>query len=460
MDWVGDMTGIFVGQRWRQAPMLAACAVLACVAAPAFAQVNPYAQTRVSGPGDNDDDPVGAPSAVPGLGEYSRGLSLGATVLTRYDSNLGRQVVADDGVRIRPQVSAGYGLGLGRGGLFFNGSYGRDFIYGTTRMRASDRLNLGSGLDFRLSRCSGQVGGSWRRGLSFATEASQFGGFSQEFASAGFSAQCRLGNAFSINGSILHSDIRTVRDSGAAIPFSTAFDMKRWSYSAGLGFGTPALGQFSLGGSISDSRMPGRQVLTPTGFVEDGLQQRSARFGYARRFGSRISLSGGVSYIDTQPSTSLSVVFIDGVPQVIDRPGYRGLGYDMALDVQFSPRLGLSANAGRNTFASGLVGAQFTVADTWAVQADYQLGRRYTLSAGVNGRHSQYRGAFTSPLDPVRRISDDFTRFYGQFSGRLGRRLRFAVDVTHNQRRSNPSVLSYDATSVGLTLGYQLGRGQ
>lgn len=265
------MNGLEVGQRMPRGMALVFCAVLAGVSAPAAAQINPNAQTTSSGPSDNDDDPLRAPSAVPGLSGYSRGLSLGITVSSRYDSNIGRQVVADDGYRIRPLVTGGYGLGLGRGGLFVQGNYGRDLVYGSSLVRPLDRLMLGGGVDFQLSRCTGQAGGSWRRGLTFVTDAALFGGFSQETATAGFAAQCRLGGALSLNGSVLRSDTRTVRNSAGAQPVSTAFDMQRWSYSAGLGFGTAALGQFSLGGSISDSRMPGRLLLTPSGLVEDGL---------------------------------------------------------------------------------------------------------------------------------------------------------------------------------------------
>ena len=438
---------------------LTAAAALACIGTPVSAQINPYAQTAAIGPGDNDDNPLRAPTAVPGLTGYSRGLSIDASIASRYDSNLTRRPIADAGFRVRPQVGIDYGLGLGRGGLFVQGNYGRDFIFGSSAIRPSDRLMLGGGVDFQLSRCTGQTGGSWRRGLTFVTDASQFGGFSQEIATAGFAAQCRVGNALSINGSVLRSDIKSVRDSAGAQSLSGAFDLQRWSYSAGLGFGTQALGQFSLGGSISDSRMPGRLVLTPTGLIEDGLGQRSARFGYSRRFGAKINLSAGLSYIDTQPNTTLSVIVIDGVPQIVDRPGFKGLGYDVALDVNLTPRFGLSATAIRNTMANGFVGAQFTIANSYAAQIDYRLGSRYTVAAGINTRKSEYRGAFTSALDPLRRISDDFTRVYGQFGGRLGRRLRFALDVAYSKRRSDPNLLNFDSTSVGLTIGYQLGRG-
>jgi Putative beta-barrel porin 2 len=436
---------------------LASTTLCAAVASPAAAQINPYAQTS-NASGDNDDAPLRAPSAVPGLTGFQRGLQLGAFMSVRYEDNLLRQAIKDDGFRIRPLVSGSYGLGLGRGGLFVQGNYGRDIIYGSNRVAPSERMMIGGGLDFNLSRCTGQVGGSWRRGLSFITEVSQFGGFSQETATAGFAAQCRLGGAFSLNGSVLRSDVSSNRNATGG-PASAAFDVQRWSYSAGVGFGNPTLGQFNLGGSISDSVMPGRLLLTPEGFVEDGLNQRSLRFGYSRQFGSKINVSAGVSYLDTQPTSTVNLIFIDGLPQLVDRPGFSGLGYDVALDFSFSPRLGMAFTAGRNTSANGVAGAQFVVSNSLAAQIDYRLGSRYTVAAGVNLRDSQYRGAFVSPLDPFRRQSDDFVRIFTQFSGRLGERLRFSVDVAHNRRRSNPAILNFNSTGVGLSLGYQLGRG-
>lgn len=451
------MIGDGAGLRRQLLPAAAVLALCALSAAPATAQVNPYAQTD-AGAADNDDDPLRAPSAVPGLVGYQRGLSLGASISVRYDDNLLRQAVKDDGFRIRPLVRGNYGLGLGRGGLFVQGNYGRDVIYGSNRVAPGERMMIGGGLDFSLTRCTGQVGGSWRRGLSFETDARLFGGFMRDTASAGVAASCRLGGAFSINGSVLRSDLSVNRTADGA-PASSAFDVQRWSYSAGIGFGNPTLGQFNLGGSISETNNPGRQLLTPEGFVDDGLTQRSLRLGYSRRFGSRINVSAGVSYLDTQPNTTVNLVFIDGIPQLVDRPGFTGMGFDVALDVNFSPRLGVAFTAGRNTNANGLAGAQFVISNTYAAQIDYQLGSRYSIAAGVNFRDSQFRGAFVSPLDPVRRRSDDFFRIFGRFSGKLGDRLRLSLDVAHNRRRSDPVDLNFNSTGVGLSLGYQLGRG-
>lgn len=79
-----------IDAKLRQLPLMSALSSLAFIASlatAAAAQINPYAQTGNAG-GDNDDDSLRAPSAVPGLSGYSRGLSLGASISTRYEDNL------------------------------------------------------------------------------------------------------------------------------------------------------------------------------------------------------------------------------------------------------------------------------------------------------------------------------------------------------------------------------------
>lgn len=437
------------GRPWQR---LALACGLMLAAAPALAQINPNYQPAPRA-FDNDDDPVRSSSGVPGLDGYpGRGLLLDLKVSSIYDSNLARQPIADDGLRIRPEVNARYGLGSGRLGLFAQGTYGRDIVYGTNRFPAADRVMVGGGLDMKLARCSLQAGGSWRRSLAFQTEATLFGGFQQEAAQAGLTGSCRIGGGLGINGSVLRSDFRTSRAN------SQAFNLNSWNYSLGLSLGSAALGQFSLTGSYSDSRMPGRLVVTPTGLFEDGLRQKSVRLGYARNFGPRIALTFGVSYLDTKPKLAAEVLLVDGVPQVVDRAGFSGLGYDGALDFTFTPRLGMQLTAARSVFANSLVGAQFTVTDVQALSFDYKLSSRYSFLVGAERRNNEYRGAFISGLDPTLRRNDEFSRIFGSMRAQLGQRIQLSLDVAHSLRRSNPAILNFNSTSVGLTLGLKFGR--
>lgn len=401
---------------------------------------------------DNDDAPLRATGNLPGLGGYpGRGLSLGATFAGRYESNLGRQGGDAAGFRLRPQADMRYGLALGRQGLYVEGTVGRDIILGSDVIPDRNRYSAGAGLAYQLSRCTGQLGASWQKSLAFETDALAFGGFEQERRNFGLSASCRLSAAISLEGSVIRQLVETSQRQFDPFGFNS------WTYTAGLGFGSAALGRFSLSGALTNSEMPGRLVVTPDGLLEDGLRQKSLRLGYQRKFGSRISLGLGVSYIDSQPKFDESILIIGGVPQLVPREGFSGLGYDVALDFVLSPRLSIDLTATRSSFVNPVVGAQLTVANNYAAAVNYRLNERYSVAAGASFRRNDFRGGFVSELEPFLRDSDQFDRFFGQFTAKMGRRLRIALDVTHNRRRSDPQVFNFSSTGAGINLGLDFG---
>ena len=438
------------GGSWHQRCALALLGLL-LPAVPAAAQAisaqPPSVQVR-----DKDDAPLRNTGNLPGLGGYpGRGLSLGADFSSRYESNLGRQGADSDGFRLRPQAEARYGLALGRQGLYVQGTIGRDIILGSDVIPDRNRYSAGAGLAYQLSRCTGQLGASWQKSLAFETDALAFGGFEQERRNFGVSASCRLGAAISLEGSVIRQLVETSQRQFDPFGFNS------WTYTAGLGFGSATLGRFSLSGALTNSEMPGRLVVTPNGLLEDGLRQKSLRLGYQRQFGSRITLGLGASYLDSQPKFDETILIIGGVPQVVPREGFSGLGYDVALDVVLSPRLSIDLTATRSSFLNPVVGAQLTIADNYAGAIRYRLNERYTVAAGATFRRNDFRGGFASELEPFVRVSDQFDRFFAQFTARMGRRIRLALDVTHNRRRSDPQIFNFSSTGVGLSLGLDFG---
>lgn len=425
---------------------------MAAAAAPASGQIVP---TKQDAPQvrDSDDEPLRSSGGLPGLGGYpGRGLSISGSLLTRYEDNISRQVVPDAGFRLRPQLDLAYGLALGRQGLYVEGSVARDMFIATDFRPDRGRYTAGAGLAYQLSRCTGDVGASWQRSLAFLSDAIEFGGFEQQRTSFGLTANCRIGGSLSVQGSVNRRDVETERSVG------DAFNFNSWSYSAGIGFGNAGLGQFSLNASVTDTAMPGRLVVTPTGFAEDGLLQRNVRFGYQRSFGSRISIAAGLSYIDTQPSLPETIVIIDDELQLVPREGFSGLGFDVGLDLTLSPRLSIDLTSTRSTFVNPVVGAQFTVFTAYAGAIRYRLNDRYAVAIGASRRDNSYRGGFVSDLQPFLRVADNIDRFYGQFNARLGRRMRIAIDLSHNRRRSNPAIGNFNTTGLGLNLGFDFGR--
>lgn len=443
--------------RFSVVSSMVALAMTGVLATPALAQGGAMQPTSYPRPADNDDGSARAPAGVPGLGGYpGRGLNVNISMNSRYESNLTRRAgVTDDGFRLRPSIRAGFGVGSGRQHLFAEGEYARDFVEGNNVLRGASRYRFGGGVDFDLSRCKGEAGGSIQRGLNFTTETSAFGAFELQNAQYGVTASCRLGGALGVTGSLTRGDMRSFRGG------SIAFDVARWSYSAGITLGAGGIGQLSLTGSQTDLDNRGRLVVTSTGStVTDGLRLRSARLGFQRQLGNRINLGLGLSYLQSRPTAPSQLLIIDGQLQTVDRPGFEGLGYDAAVDLRLSPRLSINLTALRNVNSTGTVGARFTITNDWVAELDYRLGGGYVFSMGARARHGDYRGSFTSALEPLRRLTDNTTRLYAQLGGNLGQRLRFSIDVTHNRRRSNPSALNFSSTGVGLNLGLRFGKGQ
>lgn len=429
--------------------VLAACAVQ-----PAAAQMSPSRQLAPqSGGSDSDDEGMRPGANVPGLSGFSgRGLALAASLNTRYETNLSRQGLPDDGVRIQPRASAEYGLGSSRLGVFVEGSYGRDIVLGNNFFRGGNRSSLAGGVDFALSRCSGEVGGSFRESLNLRSEASVFGGFLQQSSTAGVAASCRFGRALTINAGINRTNSQNSRGG------SRALNIERMTVLAGMSFNASALGQFSLSGSISDVMLEGRQVFTPDGLVDDGFQQRSLRVGLSRALGRRIFLNLGGSYIQTKPGTESSLIVVDGIPQFVDRSSFSGIGYDAGVDLVLTPRFNMQITATRSVNANPFVGANLVISEGVVVSADTKLGR-FNVSAGGRFRQSTFQGGFVSQFDPVRRRSDRLQNYFMRVGGRIGQRIGVGLELNHTSRVSDPATLSFSSTGGGLNLSVAFGRG-
>ncbi len=428
---------------------------MAGVAMPAAAQRLPGLVPNEPVPTiDDNDDLAAGGSNVAGLNGYpGRGFQLDASMSSRYEDNLSRRPLRDDGLRLRPTATVSYGLGAGRVGLYATGTYGRDIIIGNSFLREADRQRYGAGVAAQLARCSVDAGGSYARNLILSTDVAAFGALQQRNTQAEARAVCKFGAALQVSGGIGFGDTGLVRGSNTA-----AFDSERWSYNAGLAFSRPLIGTLSLDGAISDVTFTGRFVVTPTGNVEDGLLQRSVRLGWTRSFGSRLTISAGGSYLDTGPRVDSAQVIIDGIVQPATRSSFSGGGYDAGLLFRPTPRLTLNARASRSIRVNNFVGAQFSVVDTLLLSAQLRVGRNTTLSAGWDKLDARFRSTVVTPLEPLPRLEDRFSRYFATIGTRIGQRLSLALEVSHNRRISNPATFSFESTGVGLNLGFQLGK--
>lgn len=407
---------------------------------------------RIRSP-DTDDQALGGGGGVPGVSGFrGRGLGASLSLDTRYDDNLSRFPVKDDGFRIRPQIQANYGLGSERLGVFVNGSLGRDIITGNDFQRGANRYGIDGGIDFAVSRCDAEVGASFNQNLLFLGDIAQFGQLLQENTTAGVSAGCRIGRALSVTGSVSHQT--------SSLGGNPAFDFRSWNYTAGVGFGNQQLGQFGINASRGDITMPNRLVITPGGLRQEGFQQNVLGLSYSRAVGTRGTIQFGVSYIDSQPGTDAQLVLIGGVPVFVARQGFSGLGLNGLALLNVTPRLAIDVAVDRSASPVPQIGALFNVREGYQVGARYQLGERGAVAIGYENRRNDFRGSFASGFEGLPRNSERFTRLFASFSGQLGSKIRYTFDIAHSRRRSDPAVFNFDSTSAGLSLSMGFGKGR
>ncbi len=388
-----------------------------------------------------------------------RGYTLIASINTLFDTNFRRQSQAFGGAqgafRVSPLVEAGVGTRVGRQQLFLGGTIGRDYFIDNSNFNRN-RYSVGGGANLRVgSSCTGNLGGEFRRRQLLQTDAVALADNVQRDLIAGAAFNCQGPVGIGFGGSAVYNQARNERLE------RQPFDFDSFTVAPQISYASPVLGIFSLGGSYQEVRYPQRQVATPDGLFRDGLDILSARLGYSRDLGTRLSLNVGASLIDASAQPSSQLLLIPGVGggiAVIDREGFKGAGFDSALTLRLGQRMTITGSADRSVNGGLNVGALFTVRNSYGLDLDYRLTP--ALSAGFGGTifNSNFRGSFASPDEPQRRVSDNNRRVYGQLAYAPGNRMRVVAEVSHQDRESNPSIFSFSSTTALLRLQFTYGR--
>ncbi len=422
-------------------------------------------------PSTAGDDPgfqnSGLTSVAPVEG---RGYKLEAHLSTLYDSNIIRN---GDGVtprpgavradfRITPSVTAAIGVPIGRQQLFIGGDVGRDY-YIHNKQLDRNRYTLGGGLNLRAgTRCTGTLAADFSSRLILLSELAEVIPNVQEKLTYGASAQCQGPVGIGFGGSVRRLESRNNN------PARQQFDLDSIIFSPNISYALGNLGRFSLSGSLNQVDYVNRAVLVADGStVQDGVDISSGRFGYERAIGSRLAVTLGLSYFESQPTptTILTVVGVTSPPAppgvilgAIDRSTFSGLGYDGSISYRPSPRLAATFAAGRNVSGSANVGAQYQVSTNVGVDLDYQLGASINVGTGLTYDEKQYFNSFISPDERLRRIEDKIARVYGSVRYTPVKLYSLSLLMAYQDRNSTPVDFSYDSVSVLLSLRVKMGR--
>jgi hypothetical protein len=435
----------FIGHWLPNGMARGAVLALALASAPVAAQLS-----------DNDDGPPLQGGILTTPITQGRSWSANFVLNSLSDSNFRRTSGPnpESATRISPGVTLAAGLPVGQQQLFIGGNYGLDFTINNSDFNRS-RWSLGGGAGWRLgARCSGVVGAEASERLNLVFDQSVFSDNVRRTTAVAATANCQSGAGLGFGGSFGQINATNNR------PEQELFDVKTTLFSANVFYGSQALGQFSIGGSMNDSDYSQRLVLTPDGIVNEGVTLLSGQIGYSRSFGTRLQASVSVSYLESRPKPGSILQFTpDGQIVQVERSVLTGNGFNLSLIYAASSRMSLSVGASRNVRASPNAGALFTVQNTYFGSLNYELGPTLSLSTGINYRVVDYVDAFASAAEPVPRVSDNFTRIFAGMQYSPQALYSLGLQFAYNQRRSDPSLYDFNSFTALISLSVRLRKG-
>lgn len=430
------------------------------IAAPAFALPKPPV-IAVAG-----DDPAFGDSGLVFFSPIDgRGYNIDATLATLYDGNILRigngqtprpGAQASD-VRVTPILSGNIGLPVGRQQLFAGAQIGGDF-YGANTQLNRIRYGLGGGINLSAgSRCTGTIAANYTSRQVLVSEESEAIPNARGTLSYGLTAGCQ-----SPAGLGAGVAVRQINTTNSALG-REAFNAELLLVSPYISYGRPTLGQFSLTANLNYVKYPNRLILDTTGDVlTDGTNIFSGRLGYQRGIGSRLQISGGISYLQTnpQPSVILAEDADLGILFPLERSKFSGMGYDASISYMPGTRISSTLYLNRSVQASTNVGALYQVNTAFGMDVNYQLGTSFSLGMGGTYTIRDYTAGFGSPTEEVPRVQDKIGRVYGRISYRPPRIYAISLLLAYQNRNSDPVIYSYDSFSALLSITFDFGSPQ
>jgi hypothetical protein len=203
------------------------------------------------------------------------------------------------------------------------------------------------------------------------------------------------------------------------------------SASVGASYTRGSFGTASVSGSWSDVRFPRRAP-----GVSDGYELQAVGLRYERPVGARLSVRGAVSQTDVQSRPGLGAL------------DFRGVTWGVGVTARSSTALTTQLSYDREVQPSNRVGLSYSIDETVAARADYQLGTRILLSGGVSRSERSYRGVtqFAVPA-----VDETLTAIYATARYDLNRRWAFVADLRRDDRESDVPTFGYVSNSVSVT---------
>ncbi|WP_197277005.1 outer membrane beta-barrel protein [Sphingomonas profundi] len=391
-----------------------ALATLACTA-PAAAQTRSARSPLVTAIAGNTERFVLAPD-----------------ISATYDTNVlrasdARLAGSKDNIRVDPGVAVRLNRIFGRTRVSLAGRAGYDFNSRFKQLNNA-RIDLGTGIDTGVgSLC--HIGGDARVQIQQfeLDELDVNQGGSLHIQTYGVDAGCDRPAGISPLGSVAYRKLSSDR--------RALFNYDVLTYTAGLAYARPSLGELTLTGSRSKiDRYNIAQVL---GFEDNTVTDR-IELALSRSVSPRLRGRLGGGYLHANPRRP-------GVPS------FGGFSFDGEITYLPIPRFAVLASASRDAQSQAGFNASYTIVDSYLARVSYTITQRSAVDATFTQTRRRFRGE--DPRLSIARGGDLTRNISAGYTLDIRQTLRAGVRVGHRWRDSQNSLFDYDSTSVTVSLG-------
>lgn len=381
--------------------------------------------------------------------QAQRQVSISASVRAEHQSNAAHASAAQAAASglsrsdqmVAPNVAVNVVLPFGAHSFSLSGAASYTFNRRNTR-RDRENLNFASGLALKLPVCDPTLNASLSRRLSDLGDIVTSPGANpitvqnvETVKSFGGTVAC--GKDFGLRPTF-GADYQEGRNDEATRKFR---DRNVTSYTAGLGYVHPSIGNLLIFAQQRETRYPNQILPLPDG-RENGNRQRSVGASFSRDIGSRLKGSVEVTYAELKARQA-------GVRS------FTGLNWKADLSAQATSRMAVQASVSRATSSSLAVDANYNVNTSYSLNTSYMVTPLITLQAGASTIRRRFEG--TQIVGPLQQLASDRRHtFTGGISYQFSPKLLFSIDAAHERRNGNGTFFDYTNNRIGLNVSLAL----
>lgn len=385
-----------------------------------------------------------AQSAATAISPEDEGIHANVGLDVGYDSNVARSAGAilaagrRSDMRATPSINVTVAKLLGRNSLTLDANAGYDFYRRNAQLNR-ERLGFGADLGLVGGPCTLHLRPSIQRAQSDLGDIIPIDipgrrSVSNTATTQSYGGELQCGDSYGFRPLITGE--HTAGNNSEALRRISNYRTN--TYGAGVAYGDPTYGEFTLRVTRQDTSYPDR----PAFFGVGDFSTKRISFDAQRSIGSMLSGSAGVSYVMVRPEAgSLARDF-------------NGFGWNVGLTFVPTTDLRLTAATSRNVTPSLGNDSLYQINRTYSLTGDYAFSER--LKANVTGSINKVRyngsGGFFGPV-----LNDSLNHVLSaSLSLTASRRLTYTLYGGYQDRTTNNTIYNYHSYFVGLRTSFAL----